>query len=240
MGFLDHSTNNIIIDAVLTDEGRYLLANNAGQFDIRYFALADDEVDYTLVQKFGRSVGKEKITKNTPVFEASTLSDYALKHKLKSIGSSTISRLPSYTLTADGGLSGNTLTFTKGIPSGESRRVTVTAAMVNEGETVPTEIRDDLFHVYVPNRFLTIPGGQIIPAFEGDRVDIYSVPRTSAGVLGRSIVEFDLAIRRNQLDATAFSIYSDSQNRNRISTVVSVVGEDSGIRHDFDIQINKN
>ena len=64
MGFLDHSTNNIIIDAVLTDQGRKLLAENQGAFKISFFSLADDEVDYTTIRKFGRTVGKEKISKN--------------------------------------------------------------------------------------------------------------------------------------------------------------------------------
>ena len=40
MGFLDHSTNNIIIDAVLTDTGRRMLANNQGNFKIAFFSLA--------------------------------------------------------------------------------------------------------------------------------------------------------------------------------------------------------
>ena len=60
MGFLDHSTNNIIVDAVLTDTGREFLAANKGDFKIAFFSLSDDEVDYTIVEKFGRSVGKEK------------------------------------------------------------------------------------------------------------------------------------------------------------------------------------
>ena len=34
MGFLDHSTNNIIVDAVLTDIGRQKLAANDGSFQI--------------------------------------------------------------------------------------------------------------------------------------------------------------------------------------------------------------
>lgn len=72
MGFLDHSTNNIIIDAVLTDTGRRLLADNQGKFRIAFFSLGDDEVDYSIIEKFGRAVGKEKIVKNTPVFEAQT------------------------------------------------------------------------------------------------------------------------------------------------------------------------
>ena len=63
MGFLDHSTNNVIVDAVLTDEGRRLLATQ-GTLTPTKFSLADDEVDYTLLTKFGRQVGKEKIIKN--------------------------------------------------------------------------------------------------------------------------------------------------------------------------------
>ena len=63
MGFLDHSTNNIIIDAVLTDTGRAFLARNDGSFSIVKFAFGDDEVDYSIIQKFGRTVGKEKISK---------------------------------------------------------------------------------------------------------------------------------------------------------------------------------
>ena len=65
MGYLDHSTNNIIVDAVLTDIGREFLARNDGSFSIVKFALGDDEVDYTMIEKFGRTVGKEKIEKTT-------------------------------------------------------------------------------------------------------------------------------------------------------------------------------
>ena len=73
MGFLDHSTNNIIVDAVLTDTGRQALSRNDGSFSIFKFALADDEIDYAVIQQYGRTVGKEKIEKNTPVLEALTL-----------------------------------------------------------------------------------------------------------------------------------------------------------------------
>ena len=53
MGFLDHATNNIIIDAVLTDLGRAFLARNDGSFSLVKFAMGDDEVDYTIIEKFG-------------------------------------------------------------------------------------------------------------------------------------------------------------------------------------------
>tara|TARA_Y100000593_G_scaffold68633_1_gene126109 strand:- start:2862 stop:3503 length:642 start_codon:yes stop_codon:yes gene_type:complete len=80
MGFLDHSTNNIIVDAVLTDIGREKLAaaTTAENF-VAAFAFADDEVDYTMIKKYGTIVGKEKIEKNTPIFEASTNAELAVK-----------------------------------------------------------------------------------------------------------------------------------------------------------------
>lgn len=73
MGFLDHSTNNIIVDAVLTDKGRERLASGQelGQF-IVYYSFADEEIDYSLITKYGNLIGKQKIEKNTPIFEAST------------------------------------------------------------------------------------------------------------------------------------------------------------------------
>ena len=81
MGFLNHSTNNIVIDAVLTNKGREAIASTDG-LSITKFALTDDEVDYTIIKKYGRIVGKEKIEKNTPIFEASTSADLGLKYFL--------------------------------------------------------------------------------------------------------------------------------------------------------------
>ena len=47
MGYLDNSS--ITIDAILTKKGRELLAQGGiGAFQITQFALADDEIDYTL------------------------------------------------------------------------------------------------------------------------------------------------------------------------------------------------
>ena len=68
MGFLNHATNNVIIDAVLTERGRELLSRNDNSFSISKFRLGDDEVDYSILEKYGLIIGKEKIEKNTPVF----------------------------------------------------------------------------------------------------------------------------------------------------------------------------
>ncbi len=47
MAFIDNQT--ITVDAILTQKGRELLAQN-GDLNITSFALADDEIDYTLYQ----------------------------------------------------------------------------------------------------------------------------------------------------------------------------------------------
>ena len=46
MGYLNNSV--ITVDAILTTKGRQALAANDGSFRITQFALADDEIDYTL------------------------------------------------------------------------------------------------------------------------------------------------------------------------------------------------
>ena len=46
MGYLNNQV--VTIDAILTTKGRELLAQNNGSFRITQFALADDEIDYTL------------------------------------------------------------------------------------------------------------------------------------------------------------------------------------------------
>ena len=46
MGYLNNQV--VTIDAILTKKGRELLARGDGSFNITQFALADDEIDYTL------------------------------------------------------------------------------------------------------------------------------------------------------------------------------------------------
>ena len=46
MGYLNNATT--VLDAVLTKKGRELLARGQNEFNISRFALADDEVDYSL------------------------------------------------------------------------------------------------------------------------------------------------------------------------------------------------
>ena len=146
MGFLDHSTNNIILDAVLTDTGRKFLSRNDGSFSITKFALGDDEVDYGVIKKYGRTVGKEKVEKNTPIFEALTNGDQALKYKLVSLSNPNVLRLPSLSLSGEG-VAGSVVTM--GRTSNTTRAITLTQEIDNEDsiDVAAIEVSGDNYQV---------------------------------------------------------------------------------------------
>jgi hypothetical protein len=95
MGFLDNS-GDIILDAVLTDHGRKLLAKGDGSFQITKFALADDEINYTLynaTHASGSAYYDVEILQ-TPVLEAFTDNAGSVKSKLISYSSMNLLYLP--------------------------------------------------------------------------------------------------------------------------------------------------
>lgn len=82
MGYLNNQV--ITIDAILTTKGRELLARNDGSFRITQFALADDEIDYTLynpTHPSGSAYYGEAI-ENLPLLEAFPEDQQMMKYKL--------------------------------------------------------------------------------------------------------------------------------------------------------------
>lgn len=95
MGFLDNS-GDIILDVVLTDLGRMLLAKGDGSFNVTKFALSDDEIDYSLYNKnhpSGSSYYDLEILQ-TPVFEAFTDNAASMKNKLLTFENQNLLFLP--------------------------------------------------------------------------------------------------------------------------------------------------
>ena len=95
MAFLDNS-GDIILDAVLTDTGRYRLAKGDGSFKIVKFALGDDEVNYALYNKnhpSGSAYYDLEILQ-TPVLEAFTNNASMMKSRLLSIPRTNLLYLP--------------------------------------------------------------------------------------------------------------------------------------------------
>ena len=102
MAFLNNS-GDIIIDAVLTDEGRRRLALGGGQFRPVKFALSDEEIDYSLYNKNNAS-GSAYYDLNvlqTPIFEPTTYSNSGLKTKLFTYSDQNLYYLPILLLNQD-------------------------------------------------------------------------------------------------------------------------------------------
>jgi hypothetical protein len=82
MGYLNNSV--VTVDAILTTKGRQLLAQADGSFRITQFALADDEIDYTLynpTNPSGSAYYGEAI-QNMPLLEAFPNETQVMKYKL--------------------------------------------------------------------------------------------------------------------------------------------------------------
>ena len=240
MGFLDHSTNNIIIDAVLTDKGRQLLSDNQGRFEISFFSLGDDEVDYSIIEKFGRAVGSEKISKNTPVFEAQTRDSLALKHRLLTLPDPTITRLPNLSITSDAGAT--SVEITGGAGAGTNVPYDAKFEQKIEGTTkIPAGLGDITFTVIMPNRFATLTGLAPISIDTSytSRLAYYEITATQNATTGGGIVEFQITPQVD-LDQTIFTLYGDAgTNKDRITTQFSVIGGQSGIRKDMTLVVLK-
>jgi hypothetical protein len=85
MGYLNNQV--VTVDAILTKKGRQLLAQNDGSFRITQFALADDEIDYTLYNpnnNSGSAFYGEAID-NLPLLEAFADDSQIMKYKLATL-----------------------------------------------------------------------------------------------------------------------------------------------------------
>ena len=93
MGYLNNGV--VTVDAILTKKGRELLARGDGSFKVTQFALADDEIDYTLYnpshpsgsQFYGQAI------ENMPLLEAFPDETKIMKYKLATLPRGT-SKLP--------------------------------------------------------------------------------------------------------------------------------------------------
>ncbi len=85
MGYLNNQV--VTVDAILTKKGRQLLAQNDGSFRITQFALADDEIDYTLYNPnnpsgsafYGQAID------NMPLLEAFSDENQTMKYKVATL-----------------------------------------------------------------------------------------------------------------------------------------------------------
>lgn len=226
MGFLAQDTNNIIIDAVLTDLGRQKLA--AGTFSIIKFAAGDDEVDYGMITRYGRTVGQEKIEKNTPVFEAITNNKLALMHPLLSIPDPNRYTLPNFLVTG-------TTTIVLGTNTNTTKNVRIEQTLAG-GEAIPQELVDNQFMVICDDRFIRIVGST--PVIDRNRMATYIVTRDGAlSSQGGAVVT--IPVNAKAITSASFQIYGKPDDKTTIRSGMRVTGMSTGTMVEFVAQIKQ-
>lgn len=234
MGFLDNSTNNIILDAVLTDTGRRFLARNDGSFSIFKFGLGDDEVNYNIIQKYGRTVGREKIEKNTPIFEGLTNESQAQRHRLISVSNPNLIRLPNIKLSAGADVSTGAVTLTNSTTTaGRSVTLTLQQDLIDSKDRIDVDLVDSAFTVKLSNMFLEITG-KTPSNVDGQQLATYYLTKTGSTSAGGAELSFVLNLK--SLSNSMFSVYGLN---NVITTYVRITGINSGAARDIRVNINK-
>jgi len=229
MGFLDNSNNNVIIDAVLTDEGRRRLARNDGSFSIVKFALADDEVDYSLITQYGAAVGREKIEKNTPIFEANTHAMNGLKSLLISSG----------VLTDNIGYLVNTGTSNVVLDVVSKTQESISIEQqTSSGYTIPADLTNQSYIVKLDNRLLTILGRSPRSVSSKQQAQYFINRDSIINSFNGSQLNFLLGVKSNITSAT-FNTYGTTSTSGIIRTFVTITGKESGQSLTIEVQIKK-
>lgn len=234
IGYIDHSTNDIIVDAVLTDTGRNFISRNDGSFAIHKFAFSDDEVNYGIIPKYGRTVGKEKIEKNTPIFQALTVGAQAQKYKLTTISNPYLIRLPVLSLT---GIGSSSNVISMGFRTSDQRTQLIRVEQTIQDESsIPVDLVDSIFMIEVSNLFLQVAGNRPENVDSQQRAS-YIVNSSSENSQKGAIVQFTISLK--SITDALFTVYGSTSDKTVISTYVRVTGLVSGAVKEFTVNINK-
>jgi hypothetical protein len=218
MGFLNNTV--VTVDAILTRKGRELLAKNDGSFRITQFALADDEIDYTLYNPnhpsgssfFGQAID------NMPLLEAFPDETQVMKYLLTTLPRGT-AKLPildlGYTTIslnqgASLAITPQTLNYLSGTNTFEGSGYTATIADV-----------------------------RLLNTFTGVGVNTaQATSLNSTTTLGTNVSKTVIGTTINMTATTVNILFPTGVNQ--ISTTLTVVGRDSGARITIPVKINKN
>lgn len=234
MGWLDNSTNNIILDAVLTDYGRKQLALSNGAFRVAYYSFGDDEVNYSLVKKYGRTIGREKIEKNTPVFEAFTNQNIALKYRLFSTPDALL-YLPTLSTTTSETLT-NMVASQQGTGT-NYRKVVVNLKVPGNISSVPATLSGGQLFVDVPDLFLVVPNAtSSLPDTDINKIKTYIV-----GTSGGNSNTWNFAIQVKSISESTWGVYGQRvSGQTAILTQIRIAHSVTGAVTEMPVTIYQN
>jgi len=221
MGYL----NNVVVtvDAILTKKGRELLARNDGSFQITQFAMADDEVDYTLYNPdhpsgsafYGQAI------ENMPLLEAFPDETQIMKYKLVTLPRGT-SKLPVVVIGRGG---------SAGITIKQSESYVISPQTLNYLGAVST---------FEPSGYVvTVGDARLLSTFTGIGIDtnnlgISDLSTTTGTAISKTAIGTSFTIVGTTTD-TLFGSTATS-----LSTTITAVGRDSGARITVPLTVTKN
>jgi hypothetical protein len=218
MGFLNNTV--VTVDAILTKKGRELLAKNDGSFRITQFALADDEIDYTMYNPnhpsgsayYGQAID------GMPLLEAFPDETQAMKYLLTTLPRGT-SKLPILNLGY------NVITLNQG------QSLSITPQTLNYlGGTNTYEASGYTF---------AIADVRLLSNFIGTGMNTaQAVAMNTTTTLGTNVSKTVMGSSVNMTATTINILFPTGVNQ--ISTTLTVTGRDSGARVTIPLQINKN
>jgi hypothetical protein len=218
MGYLNNSV--VTVDAILTDTGRQLLAQNDGLFRITQFALADDEIDYTLynpTHPSGSAYYGQAID-NMPLLEAFPQSTQVMKYKLTTLPRGT-AKMPILDLG-------------------------YTSIIIKQGAALA--ITPQTLNYFGGNTFeaagytATISDVRLFSTFEGVGVNTPSVTALNVTnqttTLGTSVSRTVVGTTINLRATTVNTLFGSN---NILQATLTVVGRDSGARLTIPVTVTK-
>ena len=218
MGYLNNQV--VTIDAILTTKGRELLAQNNGSFRITQFALADDEIDYTLynpTHPSGSSFYGEAI-QNMPLLEAFPIETQIMKYKLATLPRGT-AKLPVLNL----GYSAVTLV--------QGASLAITPQTLNYlGNTQGFE---------TSGYSATISDVRLMSTFTGIGINTPAAAASNATSTTTLGVNVSQTVIGSQINLRATTVNTLFGANTQLSATLTVVGLDSGARLTIPITINK-
>jgi len=220
MGYLNNQV--ITVDAILTNKGRELLAKNDGSFRITQFALADDEIDYTLYNPnhpSGSSFYGEAI-QNMPLLEAFPIETQIMKYKLATLPRGT-AKLPVLNL----GYSAITLK--------QGAALSVTPQTLNYlGNTQGYE---------TSGYSATISDVRLMSTFTGVGINTTAAASANAAVTSTTTLGTNVSttVIGSQINLRATTVNTLFGSNTQLSATLTVVGLDSGARLTIPVTINK-
>jgi len=217
MGYLNNSV--VTVDAILTKKGRELLARGDGSFNITQFALADDEIDYTLYnpEHPSGSAFYGQAIENMPLLEAFPDETQVMKYKLATLPRGT-SKLPLL----EAGYASISLR--------QGASLAITPQTLNYlGATSTFE---------AGGYTATIADARVLSNFTGVGINTEEAERLNTQTtLGTNVSKTVLGTSINLTATTVNTLFGTT--RTTLQTTITLIGRDSGARVTIPVTITK-